>query len=190
MKKYIFAACIILLSIGFTVHNAIVLHGKYPDPQIQTFQYGETVQIGGYQITFSGWQWGLSDLLLEKCPGFVLVSTKADGITEDARIGLIELTITKTSAGGEALDLTDIAFSSGAWSNQFDAELYFLLNPEQNTMVMDMETGQVWQVILPITMLESQFPEAQWEHINSRKLFIDLQYYPQHIRFACPQPVS
>jgi len=82
--------------------------------------------------------------------------------------------------------LTDISFSSGAWGNQFDMELFYILNPELDSMVLDLPVGEPQQVTIPLIISESQFTEAQWRAIDSREFYIDLQFYPEHIRFLCP----
>lgn len=58
MKRRIYVSSIIvacvLLFFCWAVWKGNAIHEKYPDPQITTYQYGETVQIASYQITFSG----------------------------------------------------------------------------------------------------------------------------------------
>jgi len=168
----------------FASRRALALHDAYPDPLIQTCQLGETVQYNSCQITFSGWQWGDGSLLDSRLPGYV--PSGAQGRPGDVRAGLIELTVKKSSEGVESFDLADISFSSGAWGNQFDLELFYLLNPGSNSIALDLEPGEKQSVVLPITLLKSQFPETEWRKIDSRQFYINIQYYPEHIRFACP----
>ena len=190
MKKYIPAGTVpalcLLLFFCWAAWEGNVLHSKYPDPQIRTYPYGETLLSGSYQITFSGWQWGNESLVKAEFPGFVLAWAGKDGREEDVRVGMVGLTITKASDDGDILDLSDMGFSSGAWGNQFDLELFYLLNPGLKDMVLDLAVGEVQQVTLPLTVLESQFTAAQWADIDSREFYVNVQYYPEHIRFLCP----
>lgn len=137
-------------------------------------------------MTFSGWEWGDGSLVKEKFPDYILVYPREDGLAEDARVGLICFTVTKTSPGGDILDFTAMGFSSGAWGNQFDLELFYLLNPELNSPFLDLPDGGTQEVILPLILLETQFTEEQWEEIDSREFYVNIQYYPEHIRFLCP----
>ncbi len=175
-----------LLFFCCTAWKAESIHDEYPDPQIHTCQLRETLPYKSYQITFSGWQWGDERLPGRECPGFRLADTGTDGRPEDIRVGLITLSITKVSAGRDILDLADIGFSSGAWGNQFDLELFYMLNPTWDSLSLDLETGSERRVVLPLTMLASQFTAAEWEKIDSRRFYVDIQYYPEHNRFACP----
>lgn len=79
-----------------------------------------------------------------------------------------------------------MGFSSGAWGNQFDIELFYRLNPTLNDMVLDLEVGSIQQVTLPLTLNENHFSQEQWENIDDREFYINFQYYPEHIRFQCP----
>lgn len=165
MKKYIFC---ILLFFCWAVWKGISLHDMYPNPQILTYKCGETAVVGSYQITFDDWQWG------------------DDGKSEDMRIGLIYFTITKVSESNDIFDISNIAFSSKAWENQFDMDLFYSLNPELNNMILDLSVGETQQFTLPLTVLESNFSTAQWADIDRREFYINIQYYPEHIRFLCP----
>lgn len=174
----------ILLFFCRTAWKSYVLYSKYPDPQIQTYQYGERVRSGSYEITFSGWQWGNENLIKAKFPDFELVHSGSDGKSEDVRVGLINFTITKISEGKDILDLSNIGFSSGAWGNQFDLELFYLLNPELHNIALALDVGEIQHITLPLTVLESQFTAAQWTDIDNREFYINIQYYPAHIRFT------
>ena len=190
MKKHISVFLFFLLSISlffsWAVWEGNALHSKYPDPSIQTYHYGETLQIGNYQITFQGWQWGNDSLIKTRFPDFSLVPSGADGTSEDVRIGLISIFVEKVCEGDDTLDLANVGFSSGAWGNQFDAELFFLLNSELGNMKLDLTVGETQQVTFPLTVRESQFTAKQWADIDNRKFYVNFQYYPEHIRFLCP----
>lgn len=120
-------------------------------------------------------------------PNFKLAYMDVDGKTEDARVGLINFTITKNSDSEDRFDLANIGFSSGAWGNQFDMELFYMLNADLDSMVLDFPVGEQQQIVFPLTLLESQFTAAQWVEVDSREFYINLQYYPEHIRFLCPR---
>lgn len=186
MKRKI-AVCIaitcILLFFCIAACKGTILHGKYPDPPIITCHYGKSVIVDGYKISFTGWQWGDSKLISTVLPDFDIDYTDESGKVYESRVGLIDLTIEKVSDTGDYIDLANIGFSSGAWGNQFDMDLFYRLNPTLNDMVLDLEIGNTQQVTLPLILNESYFPQEQWDNIDDRTFYIDLQYYPDHIRF-------
>lgn len=188
MKKRIrILACVCLCGVLFftwAVWKGGNMRKRYPNPQIQTYRLGETLLYKGCEITFSDWQWGDGSLISEKLPEYRLSGTQSG--QADARVGLITLCVRREEEGAGALDLADVSFSSGAWGNQFDLELFYLLNPDLKTMTPDPESGEEQRVILPLTLHKSQFTEKEWETIDSRRFYINIRYYPQHDRFACP----
>ncbi len=164
--------------------RALTLHKEYPDPKMQTCQMGETLRHDNYEITFSGWQWGDGSLISGEFPDFVPAGDQ--GGPEDVRVGLITLTIRKSSECTESFDLANISFSSGSWGNQFDLELFYMLNPTWNSLTLDLKDGEEQSAVLPITMLRTQFSTKEWEMIDSREIYINVWYYPEHHRFVCP----
>lgn len=154
------------LVLGGSGYRLFWLNARYPSPQVQTYGLHESIQAGGYTITFSDWQW------------------KDDSVQE--RTGIAELTVTKTTAEESALDLTNISFESGAWGSQFDAQLMFDLNPNLESLLLQMNKGESRSIHFPITLLDQQFAAEQWDRINERVFSIVLQYYPEKLQFVCP----
>ena len=156
-------AVFILGGIGYRL---FWLNARYPSPHVQTYRLHESIEAGGYTVTFSDWQWG-------------------DGSPQE-RTGIAELTVTKTTADESALDLTNISFESGAWGSQFDAQLMFGLNPDLESLLLQMNEGESEAIRFPITMIDQQFTAEQWERIDEREFCIVLQYYPEKLQFECP----
>ena len=173
--------CIVLF-LGVCFWKGILLHQKYPDPAIRTYAYGESVQIDAFEITFSGWQWDDGSWLRNTFPDYAEMEFSY-GNVEGIRVGIIELQIKKVEDSDSFFQVANIAFVSGAWDNQFDMELWYLLNPNLRSMAIHLEVGQTQKVVLPLVMMDVQFPEKQWEEIDERVFYIDLKYYPEHIRF-------
>lgn len=144
------------------------INARYPSPGIQTYGLDESIQAGSYKITFSDWQqWADYDEYPD----------------HQERTGIAELTISKTAPDESTLDLTSVAFESGAWGNQFDAELMFRLNPDLESLLLQLDTGETKKVLFPITMLDQQFTPEQWSRIDERVFYIVLQYYPEKLQF-------
>ncbi len=190
MKKNISEFTIITLGIllffVWAVWKGYTIYNNYPNPPIQTYCYGETVQIGSFQITFQEWQWGNGSLLKTRFPDFPLTCVEVDSSSKNVRMGLIGITVEKICEGDDVLDMANVCFSAGAWGNQFDLDLFYRLNSEMDDMMLDLAVGETQQVTLPLMVLESQFTEKQWRGIDSRKFYINFQYYPEHVRFLCP----
>ena len=142
------------------------LNARYPSPSVQTYGLHESIQAGGYTITFSDWQWENSSM--------------------QERTGIAELTVTKNTADGSALDLTNNSFESGAWGSQFDAQLMFGLNPDLESLLLQMNEGESRSIRFPITIIDRQFTEERWNRIDERVFSIVLQYYPEKLQFECP----
>lgn len=159
----------------------------YPSPKVWTGELQDSVQVGNYSITFTDWQWADGTMLQELCPGYCMILDE-NGMeypAERERVGLITLKIRKWEEGESILDLTGIAFESGAWGNQFDMELMYLLNPQLKGLQLRMEKGDCREIIFPMTMLDLQFAEKEWERIDEREFYIVLEYYPEKLQFRC-----
>ena len=142
------------------------LNARYPSPQVQSYGLHESIQAGGYTITFSDWQW--------------------ENGSVQKRTGIAELTVTKTTAEKSTLDLTNISFESGAWGSQFDAQLMFDLNPDFESLLLEMDGGESRKILFPVTMIDQQFTAQLWNRVDERIFYIVLQYYPEKLRFECP----
>lgn len=73
------------------------LNARYPGPEEQTYGLGESVRLGSYTVTFSGWSWSDGEILHELCPGFRLLPDEngQEYPISRERIGLAALTIEK-----------------------------------------------------------------------------------------------
>lgn len=164
--KVIISLVLAALVLGGIGYRLFWLNARYPSPQVRTYGLHESIQAGGYTITFSDWQW-------------------EDGSMQE-RTGIAELTVTKTTAEESALDLANISFESGAWGSQFDAQLMFGLNPDLESLLLQMDAGESKSIRFPITMIDQQFTTERWNRIDKRKFCIVLEYYLEKLQFACP----
>lgn len=192
MKKKFALLLVLLVSCGIGC-RIFRVNLRYPSPEIWTGGPDDSIQVGNYTITFADWQWSDGTLLQELCPGYCLLMVE-DGTEEGTfreypadreRVGLITLRIEKRQEDGSILDLTGIAFESGAWGNQFDMELMYLLNPQLEGLRIQMEKGECREIIFPLTMLDLQFGENAWEQIDEREFYMVLEYYPKKLQFRC-----
>ena len=118
-------------------------------------------------------------------PSRSLIGNGGDGSPQE-RTGIAELTVTKTTADETALDLTNISFESGAWGSQFDAQFMFELNPNLESLLLQMNEDDSEAIRFPITMIDQQFTAERWKRIDGRVFYVVLQYYPEKLQFKCP----
>lgn len=182
-------SCVLLFMLMIfcgTGYRLYQINIRYPSPEVWTGGFGDSVRVGSYTITFSGWQWSDGTLLQELCPGFCFIRDEngEEYPADRERVGLATLTVTKREKDDGVLDLTGIAFESGAWGNQFDMELMYLLNPDLKGLHLQMEQGESAEIIFPVVMLDQQFSEEAWERIDRRSFYMVLEYYPKKLRFC------
>lgn len=164
--KVIISLVLATLVLGGIGYRLFWLNARYPSPQVRTYGLHESIQAGGYTITFSDWRW--------------------EDVSMQERTGIAELTVTKTTAEESALDLTNISFESGAWGSQFDAQLMFDLNPNLKCLLLQMNEGESKSIRFPITVIDQQFTAGRWSKIDERLFSIVLQYYPEKLQYSCP----
>lgn len=160
-------AVFLLCGIGYRL---FWINSCYPSPQTQTYGLHESFRIGGYTILFSDWKWADGD----------------ENPVSGERTVIAELTFSKRTADESAVDLTCISFESGAWGSQFDAELMFELNPDLESLLLEMDGGESRKILFPVTMIDQQFTAQLWNRVDERIFYIVLQYYPEKLRFECP----
>lgn len=178
---------IMLLAIAFVGMGCRIfwINARYPNPAEQIYGLGDCARIGSYGVTFLDWSWSDGEILHRLCPGFTLLLDEEgeEYPVSRERIGLAAFMITKERAGEDALDLTGLAFESGAWGNQFDMELMYLLNPQLDTLHLQLKEGESMEILLPMAMVDGQFTQGQWERIDQRTFYVVLDYYPQKMCF-------
>ena len=115
-------AVFVLLLIGFlfAMGRILYLNKKYPDPAVETYSKNSIIQLGNYEISLTDWQWSDGEIVHEIYPGYKLIEMDGEEYpTEKERVGLAEITVTKTKDDNTKLDLTEITFESGAWGNYY-----------------------------------------------------------------------
>ena len=180
---YAITLCFVIFFIG-GIWKGIRLYQEYPNPQITTYLYGEPAQIGSYAVAIGDWQWDDGSSIAERFPEYDFYLTEIDGRTAELRVALITFHVTKNQEGEDTFAFPNVTFSSGAWGNQAEMELFFLLNSHLKSMTLDLAVGETESVILPLVMMENQFTQEQWQTVESREYYIDLQFYPEHVRFS------
>lgn len=184
VKRAVFA--LLLIGFLFAMGRILYLNKKYPDPAVETYSKNSIIQLGNYEISLTDWQWSDGEIVHEIYPGYKLIEMDGEEYpTEKERVGLAEITVTKTKDDNTKLDLTEITFESGAWGNQFDLELFMKLNPDLDGLVLEMEAGETQKIVFPMTMLDIQFSKKSWSHIDEKQFYVVVQYYPVKYQLLC-----
>lgn len=184
VKRAVFA--LLLIGFLFAMGRILYLNKKYPDPAVETYSKNSIIQLGNYEISLTDWQWSDGEIVHEIYPGYKLIEMDGEEYpTEKERVGLAEITVTKTKDDNTKLDLTEITFESGAWGNQFDLELFMKLNPDLDGLVLEMEAGEVQKIVFPMTMLDIQFSKKSWSRIDEKQFYVVVQYYPVKYQLLC-----
>lgn len=171
----------IVLLTGY-IWRVTVLNQSYPDPQIRAAGEGEALQLGNYVWRLEEADWRDGAYLKDKFPNYI-VAYGEDGreySTEKECVLLIRVNISKTQDDDTWLDLTETAFESGPWHNQFDPELFELLNPDVPLIGFMLQAGSSVMLTFPVILLKDTFTENQWGDVKSGKMKIDtvLACYP------------
>ena len=125
------------------VIRCIYVNLQYPNPTIQTITRGNILSIGNYEISLTDWKWGNGEIILSVYPGYHWLEIDGKEYpVEKERVGLAKLTIHKVKKDETSLDLSEISFSSGAWGNQFDLELFYKLNPDLNDLRLKLSENE------------------------------------------------
>lgn len=184
VKRAVFA--LLLIGFLFAMGRILYLNKKYPDPAVETYSQNSIIQLGNYEISLTDWKWSDGEIVHEIYPGYKLIEMDGKEYpTEKERVGLAEITVTKTKDDNTKLDLTEITFESGAWGNQFDLELFMKLNPDLEGLVLEMEAGETKKIVFPMTMLDIQFSKKSWSHIDEKQFYVVVQYYPVKYQLLC-----
>ena len=184
VKRAVFA--LLLIGFLFAMGRILYLNKKYPDPAVETYSKNSIIQLGNYEISLTDWQWSDGEIVHEIYPGYKLIEMDGEEYpTEKERVGLAEITVTKTKDDNTKLDLTEITFESGAWGNQFDLELFMKLNPDLDGLILEMEAGETEKIVFPMTMLDIQFSKKSWNHIDEKQFYVVVQYYPVKYQLLC-----
>ena len=96
---------------------------------------------------------------------------------------MIYLKVENNSDSQKSVSFVDFTPESYAWKNGLSLELYTLLNPDAGSpLTFYIEPKSNAEVILPYTMIYSQFEDDDWERIEQREFDLVLSQYPtKHI---------
>ncbi len=186
MKKYIFIGLAAMVAMtGFFV-RFVSLNRQYPSPRVNVAAMGQPLPAGGYKVTLNRLALEDGSAVQELLPGYVAAYTEDNKIypAEKEKLLMAELTVEKTSASAQALDLTTLAFEAGAWSSHFDAELFMSQNPKLQGLLLDMEVGEPVVLKLPVVLLEDAFTRPQWKDIGQMDFSVVWSAYPEKYLFT------
>lgn len=172
-KKILFFPCCFLL-LFFMIFRIWCINRTYPEPNVKKYTQGETVKTKGFEITLDNWKF-YSQTESEQ----ILKNNHIDDTIPNAQKKMFctQLSIKNIENGVNFIDITDFSFESLAWHNQWDMELFYVLN-DITTMTIELEPGEICNITLPIILYDFQFKPHIWDDINQRTFYLVISFYP------------
>lgn len=184
--KFVSASLIVVLLLGISILRFYNLNNYYPDFKIVEHSIGERITGGDISITVLSYKLLNGKQTKDIAPDYIIEAYNNDGtIPQDEQIRnlLIYLKVENNSDSQKTVSFVDFTPESYAWKNGLSLELYTLLNPDAGSpLTFYIEPKSNAEVILPYTMIYSQFEDDDWERIEQREFDLVLSQYPtKHI---------
>lgn len=172
-KNILFLLCFFLL-LSFMIFRIWHINKTYPEPNVETYLQGETLKTQSFEITLDNWKF-YSQTESEQ----ILKNNHISDAVPNAqkKIFCTKLSIKNIENKVNFIDITNFAFESLAWHNQWDMELFYALN-DITTMTIELEPGEICNVTLPIILYDFQFKTHIWDGINQRTFYLVISFYP------------
>ena len=184
-KLTIIFGSILILTLLY-VYRVISLNQEYRNPVIKKYSINQPLEMGDFQFTLK--QMKLIDgTELEELAPDVILATNADGTPyskDKLRVCLAYIEIKKRGDSDDTLDFTKVTIESGAWGNGINNAIFSALNPNVSISKIKMAQNETQNVVLPFSMIDTMFKDADWKHINERNFSIIFNLYPEKIIFT------
>lgn len=171
-KKILFFLFLLLLF--FVMFRIWYMNSMYPEPNVKTYSEGETLKTQGFELTLESWKF-YNQTDLEQ----ILTNNQIDDIAPKAQKKMFctQLSVKNVENEINIIDITDFSFESLAWHNQWDMELFYILNGTPD-MFFELEPGETCDITLPIILYDFQFKSHSWKNIGQRPFSLVISYYP------------
>lgn len=176
-RKKLFVFIALLVSICVFALSGIrifKLNSDYPQAQIVCAKNNETLIIDDVEV---------KKLSTEFIP-YEKISNNKDlkfvmDSAENKEVNLVKATINiKNLTNHEVVfPLYDVSLASVSWSNGIDLEAFMFFNDNQSLKIQ-LKPNENVDVILPYSMSEIQFSNADWNTVESRKYNLVFSLYP------------
>lgn len=178
-KKILFCLFLFLL-LFFIMLRIWYINRTYPEPKVKTYSQGETLRTQDFELTLEIWKF-YNQTDLEQ----LLANNHIDDIAPKAQKKMFctQLSVKNITNEVNSIDITDFSFESLAWHNQWDMELFYILNGTSD-MIFELAPGETCDVILPIILYDFQFKTHSWKNITQRPFFLVISYYPTKYVFT------
>ena len=174
-RKIIVVICIV--AIALFAWRYIALNQQYPSPPTVYAAAREDLDIGGYRFSVIEMEKQDGSYIESIMPNYFLGYGNGEDAfrSKDATVLLADIRVTKLDDSDEYLDLTSISFEIGAWSNQFDKDVYARINEEHRDLYINMRKDESITLTLPIVLTKDVFVE---NNLSEKELCLVLAYYP------------
>lgn len=183
MKKhrifFIVLVVIIGLAVLFTV-NFIKINRACQNPTLETYQLNQPVRVKNFSVAATKFQMMDSETLIKQ---YKIDDDEINKVLRmyPMRIVLITADIKNNDKSEKmlfsALQTCTMSIQSFAFANGMYMDMIHCLNAK-GTYKSKLKSGEQTSLVLPFTMIESQFKKQSWENINSRKFDLVVASYP------------
>jgi hypothetical protein len=177
INKNLIIICFILitLSLLFTFRY-LSINQKYPDPINKEHKLNQPIKYGSFEIKTIGYKMMNSSELKDLGSVFNEITTPYD---KNIKCVIATVNIKNSGTEQKNLEVYPFQIESGGFSNGIDAALFSVLNGEDSTLVPILKPNEEKKLLLPFTMIKSQFSKKDWEQIDYRKFQLVLSLYPE-----------
>lgn len=178
----VFSVLLVVLFFALSALRYSTLNKMYPDVEIVEHSIGEEIKGGEIYITVESSELWDGEQTRQIIPDYTIEAYNNDGtIPEDDQIRnlIVHLKVENKSDSQKSVSFVNFTPESNAWKNGLSLELYTQLNPGVGSpLEFKIEANSKSDIILPYTMIYSQFKEKDWEHIEQRDFKLVLSQYP------------
>lgn len=188
---YVFVLILtVILFFSLSCFRYYNLNLKYPDFRIFEHSIGEEIRGGDISIIATSCELldGKQTKLVQ--PNYEIDVRDQDGTFLDddqVRNLIIHIKVINNTNIKQVISFVNFYPESGAWTNGLSLELYRLYNPYAGSPIeYNIDPNSTNEIVLPYTMIYSQFKDGDWRKIEQRTFQLVLSQYPvKHIINLC-----
>lgn len=184
-KKIIYTAAAVILMLTGVLSGVRIysLNQQFPNPAVIEHAMQEEIDGGSISLTVVDSILADSAYIKKAVPDYTDTTENPDGTqVSDSQIRTLLVTIELNNRSDEEqeMSLVQMYAESLIWANGIDGGLYPLFNEDSaDPMGLQLAPHEKKRVVLPYTLYDLQFQQADWKTIDQRNFRLTLSFYPQ-----------